>query len=270
MQGHFPRSWRNATRLQLLDVSNNPELDGCMPLTNITMILNDTHITRECSTNTVAAEQARLQRQALLYLLPKVVAGTTASTTGFNQMVQEILVGTERLGQLVGDGDTKNIIWATYKNWHMALEVEVIDVVEFLTHIRCEPWITGDSLDCRCAPAIYLTSLVQLMKALPHVQTFACNGCNAHPAPGNVGLLSGLANTSLQTLMLPDCNLTGRLPQQWDAWGNIQPIDLSGNKIVGALPPNWAALAHLTALNLTGNRLQGRLPNKWGKDKAMP
>lgn len=119
-------------------------------------------------------------------------------------------------------------------------------------------------------PAIYLSPLVMLLKQLPHIEMFECSGCDGSPVPGDLQLLSGLSATSLQTLKLPGCGLTGRLPMQWSAWQGVQTIDLTDNMVTGMLPPAWTAMRSLSEMYLRNNNLQGSLPDSWGQGASMP
>lgn len=273
MQGLFPQSWRRAAnKTTQLDVHDNPGLSGCVPLSTGTpellmMDATNTGITGLCSNNAAAIAQEQSQWQALRALLPKVLVGTGTYAVAVNQMVQTLLEALSGLGQLVGDGEIGAEVTTSFKEHYLLAWVAVFDGVEFVTYLRFFSYGFIQSVPLR--PAINLALLVKLMQALPFVDLFQCSACDGNLVPGDVQLLAGLAATSIQTLQLPGCGLTGRLPLQWSAWQGLKVIDLANNKLTGVLPSSWAALGNLSAINLRNNNLQGSLPESWSQSATM-
>jgi hypothetical protein len=258
----------------LLDVHDNPGLDGCVPLSTaaagsaewFSLNRKNTHISGTCSTNATAA--ARAQLQVLRKVLPEVLVGTGTYAAQFNQLVQELLEGLSKLGAVVGDSEVQRSIATVFEGHYLRARVEAIQGLEYVTGI--EYYSAASNADeAALHPALHLTYLAKLIKALPAVSIFGCHGCDGNPAPGNLQLLSALATTSLQTLSLPACGLIGTLPLQWGASRTLRSIDLSNNRITGTLPPSWAA-GNLSEILLSNNTLRGTLPARWGQEKRMP
>uniref|UniRef100_A0ACD5VM00 Uncharacterized protein n=1 Tax=Avena sativa TaxID=4498 RepID=A0ACD5VM00_AVESA len=61
----------------------------------------------------------------------------------------------------------------------------------------------------------------------------------------------------LQTLYLPDCNLTGSLPDTLVPLSNLSWLDLSSNQLTGPVPLWIGELTKLTVLDLSSNYLDG-------------
>lgn len=274
VQGHFPRSWRIAAgKMKRLYVQNNPGLDGCVPLSTgepelLTMRTSNTQISGMCSFAGTAASKALQQWRALRSLLPRVLVGTGAHAKGFNQMVQDLLKGLSKLGRLVGDGETSTTLTSTSAEHFLAATVTAINDEEYVTDLSFYHFHYKEVVPLH--PAIHLAALVKLMTALPRIESFECNVCDGNPTPDNLQLLSGLAATSLQKLVLPECGLIGRLPLQWSAWQGVHTINLNDNELTGVLPSSWAALSNLSEVYLSNNNLQGSLPDSWGQGTIMP
>lgn len=72
--------------------------------------------------------------------------------------------------------------------------------------------------------------------------------------------------SSLTTLQLQGCGLTGTLPPAWgDGLQSLMLLNLSGNALRGPLPPSWGPLlgGALLSLDASGNKLQGTIPESW-------
>ncbi|GLT90611.1 hypothetical protein SLE2022_085340 [Rubroshorea leprosula] len=71
----------------------------------------------------------------------------------------------------------------------------------------------------------------------------------------NIGAL-----TSLRSISLRDCGLTGTLPTQgWCDLKNLEEMDLSGNELVGILPSCLANLTSLRLLDISQNLFTGNV-----------
>ncbi|KAL3733929.1 hypothetical protein ACJRO7_023305, partial [Eucalyptus globulus] len=76
-----------------------------------------------------------------------------------------------------------------------------------------------------------------------------------------------LSSTSIKTLILRSCNLTGELPGYLAELTNLQTLDLSFNKLSGIIPDNFSSLEDVEYIYLTGNQLTVAVPG-WILDKA--
>jgi hypothetical protein len=57
--------------------------------------------------------------------------------------------------------------------------------------------------------------------------------------------------------------LSGTLPPEWSALGNVVELDISSAGISGTIPPDWSAMDSLTDLKLVGNSLTGTIPTEF-------
>ncbi|XP_010246510.1 PREDICTED: probable leucine-rich repeat receptor-like serine/threonine-protein kinase At3g14840 [Nelumbo nucifera] len=73
--------------------------------------------------------------------------------------------------------------------------------------------------------------------------------------------------TSLMTLMLRSCNITGNLPEYLGQMTTLTTLDLSFNKLTGQLPDSYEKLSKVDRIFLTGNMLNGSVPS-WMQNKG--
>ena len=69
--------------------------------------------------------------------------------------------------------------------------------------------------------------------------------------------------TSLTSIDLSQCELSGTLPDSWSSLTLLQYLGLSYNQLSGPLPSSWSSMTLLTYLNLFSNELTGTLPISW-------
>lgn len=69
---------------------------------------------------------------------------------------------------------------------------------------------------------------------------------------------------ALQGLHLQRNALTGTLPEQWGALGELRVAYAHDNALSGPLPGAWSGLASIEVLHLSANQLAGSLPPAWG------
>ncbi len=62
-------------------------------------------------------------------------------------------------------------------------------------------------------------------------------------------------------LILPNNDMTGKLPASLSSIQSLEVLDLSGNSLQGPVPAKYAALTSLDTLNLSNNKLTGALPH---------
>jgi hypothetical protein len=67
--------------------------------------------------------------------------------------------------------------------------------------------------------------------------------------------------TSLQTLDLSSCALTGAIPTTIGTLSSLKLLSLTSNNLTGPIPPSLGAIATLTTLNLSFNNLSGNIPD---------
>ena len=65
-------------------------------------------------------------------------------------------------------------------------------------------------------------------------------------------------------LMLPNNNLTGRLPDVFASLPHLKCLCLSGNQLSGAIPPSLGGLSRLELLDLSNNAFGGAIPRSLG------
>ncbi len=75
------------------------------------------------------------------------------------------------------------------------------------------------------------------------------------PVPPELGSLSNLVE-----LLLPENRLTGSIPAELGSLGNLEALNLSINQLTGAIPAELGNLSSLVGLNLWANRLTGSIP----------
>ncbi|KAK2422643.1 putative leucine-rich repeat receptor serine/threonine-protein kinase [Trifolium repens] len=63
--------------------------------------------------------------------------------------------------------------------------------------------------------------------------------------------------TSLRTLILRNCNISGKLPDYLGTMTSLKTLDLSFNKLSGTIPSTYAAMKSSNYIFLTGNLLTG-------------
>ena len=66
--------------------------------------------------------------------------------------------------------------------------------------------------------------------------------------------------TNLQTLALPDFDLTGPIPPELGGLADLRRLRLDQNHLTGSIPPEFGNLTDLQLLNLAGNHLTGSIP----------
>ncbi|KAK3424557.1 hypothetical protein EUGRSUZ_F01343, partial [Eucalyptus grandis] len=102
-----------------------------------------------------------------------------------------------------------------------------------------------------------IPSGISLLKNLSELRISDLNGPESR--------VPQLSSTSIKTLILRSCNLTGELPGYPAELTNLQTLDLSFNKLSGIIPDN--SLEKVEYIYLTGNQLTGAVPG-WILDKA--
>ncbi|XVF54873.1 hypothetical protein PTKIN_Ptkin05aG0215900 [Pterospermum kingtungense] len=74
--------------------------------------------------------------------------------------------------------------------------------------------------------------------------------------PMSIGNLS----TSLEHLLLTDCELNGRIPAEVGNLSSLIALNLGKNRLIGVIPNEIGRLQKLQGLHLESNRLQGTIP----------
>lgn len=83
--------------------------------------------------------------------------------------------------------------------------------------------------------------------------------------PDSIGNLS----TSLQELLLGDCNIKGSIFQDIGNLSSLTSLELGNNELVGLIPTACGKLGMLQGLNLYNNRLQGPIPSTFCDLKSL-
>ncbi|XP_058209746.1 probable leucine-rich repeat receptor-like serine/threonine-protein kinase At3g14840 isoform X1 [Rhododendron vialii] len=103
--------------------------------------------------------------------------------------------------------------------------------------------IQGSGLDGPIPPGIHL------LTKLSDLRISDLNG--SQPSFPSVNL------TSLKTLILRSCNISGPLPKYLGTMTNLKLLDLSFNNLSGEIPSNFIDLSKIDNMYLTGNLLNG-------------
>jgi hypothetical protein len=74
-----------------------------------------------------------------------------------------------------------------------------------------------------------------------------------------------IVSRQTEVLLLPDNNLTGTLPLNWNL-RNLFSLDLGNNQLSGQIPTDWVrGMASLRVLYLDRNQLTGTVPSRMGE-----
>ncbi|XP_058754547.1 probable leucine-rich repeat receptor-like serine/threonine-protein kinase At3g14840 isoform X2 [Vicia villosa] len=99
-----------------------------------------------------------------------------------------------------------------------------------------------------------IPSGISLLTNLTNLRISDLNGSDYAPLPQ----LNNL--TSLEKLILRNCNINGTLPNYLRNMTTLKHLDLSFNNLSGIIPSTYAYLNNLTYIILTGNLLTGSMP----------
>jgi Leucine-rich repeat (LRR) protein len=85
------------------------------------------------------------------------------------------------------------------------------------------------------------------------------HGNNGFYIPDTMGA-DGCESRALKGLRLPNCSLTGKLPESISKLPDLEEIDLRNNALHGSLPAALLSCKQLMRINLGANKLNGPFP----------
>ncbi|KAI3698478.1 hypothetical protein L2E82_42052 [Cichorium intybus] len=102
-----------------------------------------------------------------------------------------------------------------------------------------------------------LSGSLEVLQHCPNLTTLVLSGSfNNEEIPSD----SDLQFTMLKTLVIPNCKLTGKIPNWLNSLGKLRILDLSLNQLNGPIPPYLGNLPSLVYLDLSNNFLDGKIP----------
>jgi hypothetical protein len=264
LSGNVPPSFSSLKSvLEYFFLSNNPQLQGCVPLEpRTTLTFTGTGISGLCA-NPVETEAA--QTRALLsylgQLLNKDGRLSDVIIYYFNKVLSDL-----PLGRWISPGQT-HATWPMY-----GLEGDVIIRLQLIQGTVYVTQVTANQA------GLDLTVLPNLVAGLPMLEAFTCHYCSHFSNRFNTvsmlpGSLAAEAPATMKKLTISDSKLWGPLPVEWANWKTIQELNFAGNSLSGDLPASWANMSALTELILTANSLSGNdvfrtPPLYWAQQKS--
>ncbi|XP_050882803.1 probable leucine-rich repeat receptor-like serine/threonine-protein kinase At3g14840 isoform X2 [Lathyrus oleraceus] len=105
-----------------------------------------------------------------------------------------------------------------------------------------------------------IPSGISLLRNLTDLRISDLNGSEYAPLPELDKM------TSLKTLVLRNCNISGKLYEYLGTITSLKILDLSFNKLSGTIPTTYATMNSSNYIFFTGNLLTGPVPPTWRKN----
>ncbi|KAL4570197.1 hypothetical protein LXL04_025848 [Taraxacum kok-saghyz] len=102
-----------------------------------------------------------------------------------------------------------------------------------------------------------LTGSLNTLQHCPNLNTLVLSGSFNNE---EISSDSNLIFKSLKTLVIPNCKLTGKIPDWLNGLTNLRILDLSWNQLIGPIPSFLGNLSSLVYLDLSNNFLDGKIP----------
>ncbi|KAK9232726.1 hypothetical protein WN943_022974 [Citrus x changshan-huyou] len=111
----------------------------------------------------------------------------------------------------------------------------------------------------------YLTSStpeLSFLSSLSNCKSLTLIGLSNNPLDGILPKTTiGNLSHSLEDFKMPNCNVSGGIPEEISNLTNLTTIDLGGNKLNGSIPITLSKLQKLQGLGLEDNKLEGSIPD---------
>ncbi|KAH9734391.1 protein kinase domain-containing protein [Citrus sinensis] len=106
------------------------------------------------------------------------------------------------------------------------------------------------------------TSDLNFLSSLSNCKTLTYIDLSDNPLDGILpGTSVGNLSHSLEYFYMPNCNVSGGIPEEISNLTNLIIIYLGGNKLNGSIPITLSKLQKLQGLSLADNKLEGSIPN---------
>ena len=282
LQGYFPGNIVELAELKLLDISDNPDIQGRLPadLTDISLKTFRFAGTGLCSPEELLEWLATIpMTEGTNETCPpltdrEILTVLYQATDGPNWTISENWLTDAPLGEWYGVGvnEEEQVVRLVLRNNKLKGRIPAeLGSLAALIHLHLADNTLAGSLPPELGSLFRLEYLDmgangltgQLPPELGDLERLTWLGLRGNALTGKIPPELGKL-AMLRGLSLYDNRLTGEIPLALGNLSNLIALYLSDNELSGAIPPGMGQLSGLQNLSLGNNRLTGSIPLEFG------